>query len=75
MPFFALLASNLIFTITTADFLSFLLTFGHRNMNYLSFNYMNKNSKKILLLQNKGAIFISVAASYLASNKENEKTY
>jgi hypothetical protein len=44
-------------------------------MNYLFFICVYKNQKKWLLLHNKGAIFISVATSYLVSNKEIEKTY
>jgi hypothetical protein len=51
----------------------FISRFAYRNMNYLSFVSVNKNLKKRLPLKNKGAIFISVAASYLVSNKENEK--
>lgn len=47
----------------------------HRNMNYLSFNNVNKKRKNLLPSENKDAIFIFVATSYLVSNKEIEKTY
>jgi len=44
-------------------------------MNNLSFVSVNKKRKNILPSAYKDAIFISVATSYLVSNKQNKKTY
>ena len=49
--------------------------FEYINKNNLSFIYVNKKRKNILPSDLKDAIFISVATSYLVSNKQNKKTY
>jgi hypothetical protein len=48
---------------------------GYINMNNLSFIYVNKKRKNILPSVLKDAIFISVATSYLVSDKQIKKTY